>query len=372
MVADTYATNSNDTIRTDNLGHLDIQLEQGVYRLEETKFPEGYTGATSIEFTVNDMGTIEKINITAPDGVSSPSDGWASLTADSAGNNTTLTVRNQSKLLTTVTAQKIWDSTPESAQQPVTVELWCNGAKVSKIAPAILNKDNQWTYRWKNLPLFVDGELAGYQLRETKIGNEAYDATADVSDGYVNYHVTYDPIQYREGDNGTYRNEGQWTDSEGNTHYANQALLSVHNRTTKTIFYFRKTDLNGNSLPGAVFDLFDDAACTKWVATATSDQDGYVTFAPLPSDQTYYLKERSAPEGYLLSTEVYQAKVLKDGSAVIQKSDGTDVSEIQNTPLYVLPTTGGPGSVPWSLSGTLLLCTGATLWFRRRKQNERL
>lgn len=42
-----------------------------------------------------------------------------------------------------------------------------------------LSADNNWTCEWTDLPLFIDGKAAEYSLREVKIGNTAYDGSAD-------------------------------------------------------------------------------------------------------------------------------------------------------------------------------------------------
>lgn len=58
----------------------------------------------------------------------------------------------------------------------VRVELWCDGAKVEGAQyTQVLNADNKWTYTWKNLPLYANGDVANYSLRETRIGDTAYD-----------------------------------------------------------------------------------------------------------------------------------------------------------------------------------------------------
>lgn len=91
-----------------------------------------------------------------------------------------------------------------------------------------LSADNNWSYVWSNLPLFTDGTVAKYTLRESMIGDTAYDPKTN-GDGYADYDVTYDDAKYREGNDGEYNDEPTWADEQGSTHYANHVLLRSHN-----------------------------------------------------------------------------------------------------------------------------------------------
>lgn len=70
-----------------------------------------------------------------------------------------------------------------------------------------------------------------------------------------------------------------------------------------------RKDSGETNLPGAVFGIYMDENCTKPYGveennTATTDQTGTAVFGRLPYG-TYYVKEISAPEGYLRDTNVY-------------------------------------------------------------------
>lgn len=64
-------------------------------------------------------------------------------------------------------------------------------------------------------------------------------------------------------------------------------------------------------LAGSEFTAYTDPECQNAVNTAVSDGEGKVEFVRLPGDQTYYIKETKAAEGYLLNENVYKA-VLDD------------------------------------------------------------
>ena len=72
-------------------------------------------------------------------------------------------------MLTTVTAVKDWGEVPEDWQEPVTVTLMYDGAPLGGVNSAytqVLCAENNWTYVWEGLPLFLDGEVADYALKD--------------------------------------------------------------------------------------------------------------------------------------------------------------------------------------------------------------
>lgn len=230
-----------------------------------------------------------------------------------------LTVKNRSVLLTEVTARKRWDSPGE--EQPVTVELWRNGARLpGGQYTQQLNEENGWLYTWHDLPLYINGLPAQYSLRETWIGSAAYDPETD-ADGYA------DPL-YREGDGAPWHGTSVW-EEEGTLHFAAQVLLELTNGTLRGEIIFTKTDGLNFPLAGAEFTLYYDADCTTAAETAVSDENGTVRFSPLPSG-TYYLRETAAPPGYRGTDRVYRA-VIRQGSALVYDDIAeTAVSHITN------------------------------------------
>ncbi len=80
-----------------------------------------------------------------------------------------------------------------------------------------------------------------------------------------------------------------------------------------------KTDNAGVSLPGALIGLFkpDTTEFTKETAllTTTSAEDGLFRFDDIPCG-SYIIREIAAPEGYVLSDEVFEAAVTGDDQIV--------------------------------------------------------
>lgn len=331
-----YNRINNKIIVTNTQGYFYIHLPEGTYKLTES-VPLGYKGASKITMTVTGgaKSTITDVKTDAENK-------WAVVDDTQA----ILTIKNESRLLTTVTALKQWNSgTKAEDKKPVTVQLWRNGAPMVNTTDQsytqVLDADNNWQYEWKDLPLFIDGKIAEYSLREIKIGDTAYDPDAD-SDGYADYNVSYDTPKYCEN-NSTRPNKSDGTvdtskftsttaawheheaDGTQTDHYANHALLVVNNSFAKGYISFRKLDGLGHPLAGATFTLYSDANCTTPVATnatATSQSDSTVQFDAQPAG-TYYMKETQPPAGYTIDDDtVYTVIVSKDGTVRITKPSG--------------------------------------------------
>ncbi len=92
---------------------------------------------------------------------------------------------------------------------------------------------------------------------------------------------------------------------------------------------------------GAVYGVYEDSACTKEITSITTGNSHvYVTLAP----GTYYVKEKSAPTGYVKNTAVYSASISSNGTA--------------NLTAYDDPWSG---SVKVTVSSTALTSNGTTV-----------
>ncbi len=313
----------DNMITTDSSGMFFVKLgifgddnQKEEYILKEN-VPLGYDGPKQIKLTITDDGTIETAEEVTDSTISSK-ESWLEGTGTSV-----LTIKNRSKLLTSVKAVKNWNVSDGEEKEPVTMELWRNGAKINDpLYTQVLNEDNNWQYEWKDLPLYIDGELAEYTLKESKIGSTSYDPNTD-EDGYEDYIVTSDTPLYREGDDGDYQKYATWYDADGEWHYADNILLKINNVKNKGIISFSKVDEANDPVTGAKFGLYSDASCSedKLLDTAVSGKDGFVMF-PQRSGGTYYIKETEAPKYYALDDMVYKV-VVKGGIATITKNDGS-------------------------------------------------
>lgn len=363
-----------------NLDPTDTGSDKTVYQLREV-VPEGYTGQQFYYVTINAEGKLVDAaytpdavvgaegnadRVTIGGGSNAAPDDKATDGAASGGSTTVewikadpvngiITIKNSSRLLTEVIARKQWAK--GGTTEPVTVQLLRNGAPVpdvtdadGKVTPSytqVLDEANKWTFRWENLPLYIDGELARYSLREVKIGS---DTLPDATGNYADYVVTYDATKYARYDdetmtveNANWGTNASWKDTDGKTVYADHALLVVHNRKTNGDIMFAKVDGSGNTLNGAKFALYKDEACKKPVTTTNADgtetttnvvatsKNGVVQFEKMP-DGTYYMKETTPPPSYSSDGSVYKVVVDKGTVSITRVGGdaGTEINQIVN------------------------------------------
>lgn len=313
-------------IIADASGFFTIRLEEGTYTLTET-LPTGYFGPGTVQVTVvqNTGGNISyhAEAKALPEGITPSTGSW--LQNADADN---VVILNVPRMLISVTARSSWPATGDKL--PVTVELWRDGAPLPGDAYTVeLNKENEWQYTWENLPLFTDGTVADYTLREIEIG-DTYRDPGVAEDGFADYLVTYAKALYRQAEDKEYREEHWWQKADGTQCFAREALLVVNNEGIRGEIAFEKVDEKGYPLKGAEFTLYADAECTKRLATATSDENGDVQFEDKWPAGTYYLRETTAPVGYTAAELTWTVKIAA-GKATISTPGGTTVTEVKNT-----------------------------------------
>lgn len=313
-------------IIADASGFFTIRLEEGTYTLTET-LPTGYFGPGTVQVTVvqNTGGNISyhAEAKALPEGITPSTGSW--LQNADADN---VVILNVPRMLISVTARSSWPATGDKL--PVTVELWRDGAPLTGDAYTVeLNKENEWQYTWENLPLFTDGTVADYTLREIEIG-DTYRDPGVAEDGFADYLVTYAKALYRQAEDKEYREEHWWQKADGTQCFAREALLVVNNEGIRGEIAFEKVDEKGYPLKGAEFTLYADVECTKRLATATSDENGDVQFEDKWPAGTYYLRETTAPVGYTAAELTWTVKIAA-GKATVSTPGGTTVTEVKNT-----------------------------------------
>ena len=107
---------------------------------------------------------------------------------------------------------------------------------------------------------------------------------------------------------------------------------------------------------------------------------------------TYCLTETSAPDGYIILSNKIYFNVNADGTVTLSDEDGgtegvsydnatisnpptTEVGTVtvSNEPGTALPNTGGRGTLPYTLSGLMLVIASALMYgFRMRRRERRL
>ncbi len=141
--------------------------------------------------------------------------------------------------------------------------------------------------------------------------------------------------------------------------FANQDDATVEGETVSVLTYdvsVLKVDATDNTkkLGGATFEIFADAACTTKLAEATTDsQTGVATFPYKFAKGTYFIKEKSAPQGYNLNSSIFEVKV--DGT------QATTQITVDDTPTAI-PQTGGVGTMMFTIGGISLIAVAGVLF----------
>lgn len=148
---------------------------------------------------------------------------------------------------------------------------------------------------------------------------------------------------------------------------------------------------------GATFKLTNDATHKEY--TATTGLDGGLTFDGLDAG-TYTLVETVAPDGFTLDTKEHKVvitptygetsnkleklEITIDGTAtstyevsyeatgtVTVKQNTTTVTNIKNTKISALPSTGGIGTTIFTIVGCGIMIAAAGLFFASRRKENR-
>lgn len=112
----------------------------------------------------------------------------------------------------------------------------------------------------------------------------------------------------------------------------NQAVELIFENSPEASVAVVKTDTNdpGIKLAGAVYCVYSDAECTTLAQTLPpTDENGEAVSGPLPFGpgypEKYYVKELSAPEGYLVSDTVFEVNFTEPGQTL-----SLAVSDVRN------------------------------------------
>jgi uncharacterized surface anchored protein len=172
--------------------------------------------------------------------------------------------------------------------------------------------------------------------------------------------------------------------------YANGSTIAVADKKiTNVSVTLTKTDAGNTALtlPGAVFNLYGpdyispdgkmNASAQAVKQGITTGEDGTVFLETL-TNGNYYLVETAAPNGYTVEKSPI-ALIVTDESVIVKqgtterKSNITETDTgqtadimVTNSAGYVLPSTGGPGNLPWVAPGMLLMLLAGAVFAVRK------
>lgn len=192
---------------------------------------------------------------------------------------------------------------------------------------------------------------------------------------------------------------GKWSYEDSNTKFTSSSGASAgidFNSNRLTIVKYSGTP--DKVLPGAEFSLEKYNATTGWKGEKTdivTNTSGNVTLGSLDVNTFYRLKETQAPDGYRTPNN-YHYFVISDNSHSYTASGVPDFKSTdtfseyklaegqmfgsfyyycENTPNdnsdYVLPSTGGTGTLPYTaVGGTMMLTALAYSFIHRKRRRE--
>ena len=268
--------------------------------------------------------------------------------------------------LTSISVEKQWtERTYGSHPDSVSVNLLKNGEPFGDTV--VLSAENDWYYRWENLPLKIDDVEVVYTIEEVLIEDYTVEVdTTEEEDGTLKFLLT-----------------NTWTPE-----YVPLMLSKVDSANT------------GKYLPGAQFQLYLSAEAEDEGAEAIPNTDVFgiptetITIGETGTAQienmliggTYYLVETAAPDGYSMLKEPIVFTVDRDenGQALLNILSGSawatggSLNENGKLPLqvlneqgYSLPETGGTGTHLFTVGGLLLMAAAMIFLMYRHKPHRK-
>jgi len=227
----------------------------------------------------------------------------------------------------------------------------------------------------------ISGDEVGYTIQNVPVGKTI--VITELVDTEYEYTVTAAGTNSRD------------TDEVDNTYTftvpENDEIITFTNTVVDVGIIVNKTDdkIPATGLSGAVFEFNRNnkvdgtGTYVKFQDSITSGTNGVVIAEAdkLPTG-VYQLKETRAPDGYIVTNAIIEFAVIKnqDGNAVIilkKDPNNASVSDdgktliITNTTGQALPHTGGSGTLPYTLSGFVLILFAVMYSFSMRRRERR-
>ena len=225
-------------------------------------------------------------------------------------------------------------------------------------------------------------DLPKYDNAGTLIEYSVMELSITLTDGTVSLQRDGSIIQIIGTDT-----QQSWSVDDGTV--TNNAV-TVTNTPVKTDFDILKVkEKTTQALTGAVFQLEKEQADGNYTVmqgydNITVDENGHALVEGI-TDGNYRIRETKAPDGYITLSAPISFTVVKGQIGYTDDSDGliiyTSAEErenatiglftIGNTPGVELPSTGGSGTLTYTLTGIFLITLAGVLLVSRKRKNER-
>lgn len=272
-------------------------------------------------------------------------------------------------------------------------------------------------YSTLNNGAFSD-EIAGALTVDTTNGLEftlnydklMTDAAADRT-VYLRYTATVDQSA---ANNGVAKNEARLTYANAadrtNTKTTDSQIVKVYNYEFNLE---KKNETEYTSLSGAEFTIYSDVKCTQAISFVKDNESGYYVrstadgaVTAIPADFTvsglapgvYYVKETTTPRGYFAPAGIFKLTLTaakdagsteysgaldaggstftandNDKGLVVEQGVVTNNANrysvsLKNALTPVLPSTGGAGTVMFTVGGVAVMVLAAVLFLRRKRE----
>lgn len=290
-----------------------------------------------------------------------------------------------------------------------------NGSVVVKVGDDVIQAgDNTFTLQAEEQTVIVAFAKTFILNNGGKDVEVTYTATL-TEDTKVNFDAHTNTV-YVEYSNDPSSSSTAKTDEKKTYHYTfaidgniNGSSTTNNKKTTelvkvdengKVISTKKKEDIDSDTqtsvATGATFTLTSTTGSNK-VYTAVTDEDGHMTFKGLDAG-TYTLVETVAPEGFTLDTQSHTVVITPtynpdgtlasysitidgkttstytatyDNGTITNISGDSVKTEIKNTKMGTLPSTGGMGTYLFTIIGVVVMAGAAGAFFMsRRKESE--
>ncbi len=145
------------------------------------------------------------------------------------------------------------------------------------------------------------------------------------------------------------------------------------------IYYgsFIERDVSGDGIGKSTYTLNGWSEVKSDATHLVSSKDGYIHLENIDPDN-YILTEIKAPDGYVLLAEPVEFIVDESGSVKVTGDNASVEDEEKNTILIEnkagreLPSTGGHGTLPFTLTGILMMSGSALIYLALRRRKVRV